>query len=383
MRRISTAFALAVLLTLGAVAVAGEFLSRPAKRSIGAPPPELPAVSVRIPVTPNGFVAEWFAQGNVGTGAVLLLHGVRSDRTQMLGRALALQSAGYSVLLIDLPAHGESTGDRITFGVREGAGVEAALAYLRRELPTDCVGVIGVSLGAASLVLSHPSRAPDAVVLESMYPTISEAVQDRLEMRLGAWGARLAPLLLWQLPLRVGVPEEQLRPVEQLPKLRAPILIASGTNDLHTTWPETERIFAAAATPRNSGQSLVPRMWTSMRSRRPHIKPRSSGSCSGTCEAGGSPSVEAASTLASDSARCRDRVDTASSVLQAADVRAAIRRLPAAKTVAGPLRRIGRSAYGVVVGPLCPETGRSRRANFCRCTSEVGRYRVSPGVAAS
>ena len=250
MRRISTAFALAVLLTLGAVAVAGEFLSRPAKRSIGAPPPELRAVSVRIPVTPNGFVAGWFAQGNLGAGAVLLLHGVRSDRTQMLGRALALHSAGYSVLLIDLPAHGESTGDRITFGVREGAGVEAALAYLRRELPTDCVGVIGVSVGAASLVLSHPSRAPDAVVLESMYPTISEAVSDRLEMRLGAWGVRLAPLLLWQLPLRVGVPEEQLRPVEQLPKLRAPILIASGTNDLHTTWPETERIFAAAANPK-------------------------------------------------------------------------------------------------------------------------------------
>ena len=198
MRRLSAAFALAVLLMLGTVAVVGELLSRPARRYIGAPPPELRAVSVNIPVTPNGFVAGWFAQGSLGAGAVLLLHGVRSDRTQMLGRALALHSAGYSVLLIDLPAHGESSGDRISFGVREGAGVEAALAYLRQELPTDYIGVIGVSLGAASLVLSHPSPAPDAVVLESMYPTISEAVNDRLEMRLGAWGTRLAPLLLWQ-----------------------------------------------------------------------------------------------------------------------------------------------------------------------------------------
>ena len=68
-------------------------------------------------------------------------------------------------------------------------------------------------------------------------------------------------------------------------------------------------------------------------------------------------------------------VDTASSVLQAADVRAVIRRLPAAKTDAGPFRRIGRSVYGVVVSPLYPATGRSRRENFCRRTSGVGRWR--------
>jgi len=42
------------------------------------------------------------------------------------------------------------------------------------------VGVIGVSLGAASLVLAKPDPAPSAVVLESMYPTIEEAVSNRL-----------------------------------------------------------------------------------------------------------------------------------------------------------------------------------------------------------
>jgi len=104
-------------------------------------------------------------------GSVLLLHGLRSDRLQMLARARFLTAAGYFVLLIDLPAHGESSGDRITFGMREGKGVEAALDYLRQRFPRDRIGVIGVSLGAASLVLSHPARPPDAVVLESMYPT--------------------------------------------------------------------------------------------------------------------------------------------------------------------------------------------------------------------
>jgi hypothetical protein len=76
-------------------------------------------------------------------------------------------------------------------------------------------------------------------------------------------------------------------------------------------------------------------------------------------------------------------VDTSSSAYQAADVRAATRRLPAAKTLAGPLRRIGRNVYGIVVGPPCPETGRSRRETFCRCTSGVGRQLPTSAVVES
>jgi fermentation-respiration switch protein FrsA (DUF1100 family) len=168
----------------------------------------------------------------------------------MLGRARFLQAAGYSVLLIDLPAHGESFGNRITFGAHEAEGVSGALAFLRSEFPGERIGVIGVSLGAASLVLSQPSVAPSAVVLESIYPTISEAVANRLAIRLGPLGARLSPFLLWQLPLRVGVTEAQLRPIDALPALHAPLLMAAGTGDKHTTWAETERIFAVANQPK-------------------------------------------------------------------------------------------------------------------------------------
>lgn len=242
----------AALLAVAAGLLAGELLSRPAVRSIGAAPADLGARTVHIATEPTGgTVVGWFAPGAPGAGAVLLLHGVRSDRRQMLARARALQAAGHAVLLIDLPAHGESTGERITFGAQEGAGVTAALAFLRRELPGERVGVIGVSLGAAALVLAQPRPAPDAVVLESMYPTITEAVANRLAMRLGPLGRPLAPLLLWQLPLRLGIGPAQLRPVDGMARLGAPVLVASGREDRHTTWPETERIHAAAAAPRS------------------------------------------------------------------------------------------------------------------------------------
>lgn len=246
-------FALAALIWLaGLVTIfgAGEVLSRPAVRLIGEPPPDFPARGVRLPTASGGSIVGWFAPGAPGQGAVVLLHGVRGDRTQMLRRARFLNRAGYATLLVDLPAHGESPGERITFGAREAAGVNTALEVLRRELPGERVGILGTSLGAASTVLAHPKPAPDAVILESMYPSIEEAVANRLAMRLGPLGASLAPLLLWQIPLRTGIRTQNLRPIEHLPSLGAPVLVASGSEDKHTTWAETQRLFDAASEPK-------------------------------------------------------------------------------------------------------------------------------------
>jgi len=248
-RRAFFAFVLVMLLVTGLVFGAGEVLSRPAKRVMGQAPPDLHAETVRLLLSPTDSVSGWFARGR-GRGSVLLLHGVRGDRTHMLDRARFLLAEGYSVLLIDLPAHGESSGKRMSFGAQEAAGVTVALRYLQDKLPGEKIGVIAVSLGAASLVLSRPSTPLHAVVLESMYATIADAVADRLAMRLGPVGRYFAPLLLWQLPLRTGVSAKELRPVMAVSDLRAPLLVASGTEDQHTPWPETERIFAAGKQPK-------------------------------------------------------------------------------------------------------------------------------------
>ena len=247
-----TALGLATSIFLAALAyfAVGEALSRPANGPVGPSPAELRARSVIIQSASGQAVSGWYIPGRPRSGAVLLLHGVRSDRRQMIGRAKLLSNLGYSALLIDLPAHGESAGDRITFGVREGEGVKAALDYLRQQRPGEKIGVIGASLGAASLVLAKAAPAPDAVVLESMFPTIEEAVANRLEARLGPAGRYLAPSLLWQLPLRLGLNPNQIQPAVDIAMLNAPVLIASGTADRHTTLAESKRIFEAAHEPK-------------------------------------------------------------------------------------------------------------------------------------
>jgi len=229
---------------------AGEMLSEPALRDVGEAPADLDARAVRFGVPGGGTVAAWCIHAVAGRGAVLLVHGVRADRRDMILRARWLKGAGYSVLLIDLPSHGESSGDRITFGVDEAFGVKAALSFMRSEFPGERIGAIGVSLGAASLVLARPNPALDAAVLESMFPTIDDAVADRLALHLGEASRSLAPLLLWQLPLRLGIRPEQIRPIDALESFKAPVLVASGGRDRHTERAETEHIFAAAGEPK-------------------------------------------------------------------------------------------------------------------------------------
>jgi uncharacterized protein len=228
----------------------GGKLSASANHAVGPAPESLHASYLTFPSESGSTIHAWLSLGTPGRGTVLLLHGVRSDRSSMLGRALFLHDLGYSVLLIDLQAHGESRGERITLGHLESRDVIAAREFLRSLLPDEPVAVIGVSLGAAAVTLCDGKAAFDAVVLESMYPTIIEAVEDRLRLRLGAPGTLLAPLLTAQLQPRLGIDVEQLRPIDHIESLQAPLLLIHGTLDQHTLIDEAKAIFAKARQPK-------------------------------------------------------------------------------------------------------------------------------------
>ena len=244
------AFCVALLL-LGVMSfLAGEVVTGSAATATEALKTDLPVEAVRIPAADGGQVHGWLARGKNGNGVVLLVHSIRSNRVEMLSRARFLIAQGYHTLLIDLQAHGETPGRRITFGARESENVAAAVDYLRRVFPHERIGAIGVSLGAAAIVLTEHDLRLSAVILESLHPTIEEAVENRLRLFLGEPGVWFLPVLLFQISVFTGVPIDGLSPIEQINNLNSPVLIISGTNDNHTTVPETERLFAAAREPK-------------------------------------------------------------------------------------------------------------------------------------
>jgi uncharacterized protein len=246
---------LVILCALAAAAaaglwVAGDSLSAPVNHEVGAPPADLRASPVEFASESGSTLRGWLLPGRAGRGAVVLMHGVRADRTSMAGRARFLNAAGYSILLFDFQAHGESPGRHITFGHLEGRDARAAVRFVRERLPGERVGVVGVSMGGAAALLAEPPLGADALVLEMVYPTLEEAVADRLKMRLGAWGGLLAPLLTLQLRPRLGVGPEMMRPVERVAHVPGPKLFIAGALDRHTTREESRRLFAAAREPK-------------------------------------------------------------------------------------------------------------------------------------
>lgn len=226
-------------------------LTAPAKTNIGRLPSDLNGHAVEFRSDSGaGLIRGWLLPGIKGQGAIVLMHGIRGSRLNMVSLARFLSRAGYSVLLFDFQAHGESAGEHVTAGYLESRDARAAIEFARAEAPDEAVGVIGTSMGGAALALADPAPRVEAAVLEMVYPTIEQAIDDRLRMNLGSWGTILRPLLTAQFPLRYGVSTTDLHPIDRVGKMRVPKLFIAGANDMHTTLAGSRELFAAAAEPK-------------------------------------------------------------------------------------------------------------------------------------
>ncbi len=230
--------------------LAGTALSWPAQRAIGALPNDLRGAAVTFTSTSGATIKGWLLNGAPGKGVVVLMHGVRGNRLQVLERARFLNRLGYAVLLFDFQAHGESQGARITFGYLESRDAQAAVQFVKGRLPNEKLGVIGISLGGAAAALAQPPLPVDALVLEMVYPDIHRAIENRLARFLGGWARGLTPLLEWQLRPRLGVGPDALRPLECVGDLKVPKLFIAGERDRHTLLTESQELFNAACEPK-------------------------------------------------------------------------------------------------------------------------------------
>jgi len=250
--RLVFGLAVSVVVVIAVTWVAGDDLIEPTNRDIqiGRPPLDLEASNITFASGSGALIHGWLSTGKPGQGAVMLLHGLRGDRREMVSRAQFLRARGYSVLLFDFQGHGESRGSRITFGDLESRDVTAAIQYLHHKLPNEQVGVIGATLGAAAFVLAEQRPAVAAVVLEQTYPTIQQAVAGRARRYLGPLAPVFAPLLLAQVQARIAIPANRLRPVDHIAQIGAPVLIVNGTQDNYTSIDDARALLAAASDPK-------------------------------------------------------------------------------------------------------------------------------------
>jgi len=227
-----------------------KLLTRPDQKPVGAAPIDLHAVDIAIASDSGTTLRGWFVEGRRGQGAILLLHGVHANRLAMLQRARWFTGAGYAVLLIDFQAHGESPGKNITFGYLESRDARAAFDELQRRAPGERIGIVGVSMGGAATLLAQPPLPADALVLEQVYPTIDEALDNRLRLYLGPFGPWFESALERATSRRLHVDSAQLRPIDHIRDQHEPVFVIAGDVDRHTTLAQSRALFDAAGEPK-------------------------------------------------------------------------------------------------------------------------------------
>ncbi len=110
---------------------------------------------------------------------VLLFHGVSDNRTGNLGHAEFLLRHGYSLVMMDSRAHGESGGAMATYGWKERYDTVAIANALYATEQVHHLDALGVSMGAA-IALQSAAVEPriEAVVAEDPFANFREASYD-------------------------------------------------------------------------------------------------------------------------------------------------------------------------------------------------------------
>ena len=233
------------LATIAALFQIGSHLLVPSQFPVGHPPLDLPLQEITFSNESGLQLSGWLLKRDHARRGILLMHGSGQNRAIMVPRARFLYEAGYSVFLFDFRAHGESDGRFRTFGIGEHEDAEAAMALLKRETGVQQTAVIGFSLGGAASILGDAPLDTDAFILEAVFPSIEAAVANRIQLRLGSFLSWTHPLLSYQIPLRMGIPLNHLRPIEKIGRISQPIFLIAGANDQRTTAQESRTLFQA------------------------------------------------------------------------------------------------------------------------------------------
>jgi hypothetical protein len=180
--------------------------------------------------------------------AIVLFHGVGSNREDMVALGNLFLKQGYSVLEPDLRGHGES-GGIATYGVLEAGDTSAWLDWLEKTGHPSGLYGFGASLGASVLLesLEHETRFR-AVVAESPYFDFRSIADERIGRMLPAgtkWVATpfVESGMIWAR-VRDGVDLRKASAADGLRVTATPVLLIHGLLDDRTS-PENSRKLAA------------------------------------------------------------------------------------------------------------------------------------------
>jgi alpha-beta hydrolase superfamily lysophospholipase len=238
-RLLAIVFLAGLIVWLGSSAWVTWKFTRRSGSPFSEPPPEVAWAHVeghRLETSDGQQLGAWFVRGDPQKGCVLLIHGIRSSRQQMLPAMQRLAEAHFTVLAISLRAHGDSTGEIYDFGWNARHDVAAAVEFLQKERPRLPIYIVGRSLGAATAIYAAGDLKGRVAgyFLEQPYKDIKSATWNRSQHHLPPvldWMA-YGGLRLWA-PVFLPVAPDVLSPFDHIQDIPegVPVVFVIGSAD--------------------------------------------------------------------------------------------------------------------------------------------------------
>lgn len=206
---------------------------------------------VTIPSFDNTRLYGWWMRAGRSAATVVVLHGVKKNRTDVLRAALVLRGAGLNVLMFDGRGHGNSEGRYVTYGFYERRDVESAIEWLIKEKKIDGnrVGLAGESMGAAIAlqVAAHNPRIR-AVWADSPFASLRRVTEEFVRRITGLPDAVLNPVLWTSIQVasyRGKFDFHSVDPLALAGKISCPVYLVHGTGDQLIAVAHSENIYEA------------------------------------------------------------------------------------------------------------------------------------------
>ena len=191
-------------------------------------------------------------------GTAYLFHGFGNNKEQMLPVAKRLAEAGFRCIAWDSRGHGQSGGERASYGMRE---VDDALRVIkearkRDKRPRGEEVVWGYSMGAAVALQALPELPRvKAAVLLAPFSDLGQVLSHQASQH---YYGTMKPLLPWirsNVRSTAGFDPRKIKPVDAVKDTRARLLFIHGGNDRVIPPDHSARLLDACAA--GQGQRIL------------------------------------------------------------------------------------------------------------------------------
>lgn len=199
--------------------------------------------------------AHWYPVENTRR-IVLMVHGWHSQwNLDFSASSPFLRENGCSLLLIDQRCHGESGGDLISFGIRERYDVLSWLEWLEQNHGGLPVYLCGVSMGAATVLMT--AGLPIAgrvcgIIADCGYSTPNEIVKITLKKSIGKLAGPTLAVVNLNCKLRENFTFGDYTPLEAMVQNKdIPCLFIHGDADDFVPWRMSLENYYACQAPKD------------------------------------------------------------------------------------------------------------------------------------